>query len=32
VFTGGHTPAHQMVYVEVPSGAAIITGDAAYLF
>jgi N-acyl homoserine lactone hydrolase len=31
VFTGGHTPAHQMVYVEVPSGTAIITGDAAYL-
>ena len=31
VFTGGHTPAHQMIYVEVPSGTAIITGDAAYL-
>ncbi len=31
VFTGGHTPAHQMVYVEVPSGTAIITGDAAYI-
>ncbi|GAC1547413.1 MAG: MBL fold metallo-hydrolase [Herpetosiphon sp.] len=31
VMTGGHTPAHQMVYVEVPSGTAIITGDAAYL-
>ncbi len=31
MFTGGHTPAHQMVYVEVPSGTAIITGDAAYL-
>ncbi len=31
VRTGGHTPAHQMVYVEVPSGTAIITGDAAYI-
>ncbi len=31
VTTRGHTPAHQMVYVEVPSGTAIITGDAAYI-
>jgi glyoxylase-like metal-dependent hydrolase (beta-lactamase superfamily II) len=31
VTTGGHTPAHQMLYVEVPSGTAIITGDAAYI-
>ena len=30
VITRGHTPAHQMIYVEVPSGTAIITGDAAY--
>ncbi len=31
LITRGHTPAHQMVYVEVPSGTAIITGDAAYI-
>jgi glyoxylase-like metal-dependent hydrolase (beta-lactamase superfamily II) len=31
VFTGGHTPAHQMVYVDVPSGQAIVTGDNVYL-
>lgn len=31
VVTGGHTPKHQMVYVEVDSGTAIITGDAAYI-
>ncbi len=31
VTTRGHTPAHQMIYVEVPSGTAIITGDAAYI-
>jgi N-acyl homoserine lactone hydrolase len=31
VTTRGHTPAHQMVYVDVPSGTAIITGDAAYI-
>jgi glyoxylase-like metal-dependent hydrolase (beta-lactamase superfamily II) len=31
VTTKGHTPAHQMIYVEVPSGTAIITGDAAYI-
>jgi N-acyl homoserine lactone hydrolase len=29
--TGGHTPGHQMVYVDVPSGTAIITGDNVYL-
>lgn len=30
VHTGGHTPGHQMVYVDTPQGRAIITGDAAY--
>jgi glyoxylase-like metal-dependent hydrolase (beta-lactamase superfamily II) len=29
--TGGHTPAHQMIYVDVASGTAIITGDNVYL-
>lgn len=27
VLTGGHSPGHQMLYVDVPSGTAIITGD-----
>ncbi|SRR5579883_3027248 len=31
VHTGGHSPAHQVLYVEVPSGTAIIAGDAAYI-
>ena len=31
VHTGGHTPGHQMVYVDTPQGRAIITGDAAYV-
>jgi glyoxylase-like metal-dependent hydrolase (beta-lactamase superfamily II) len=31
VFTGGHSPGHQMVYVDVPSGTAVITGDNVYL-
>lgn len=31
VHTGGHTPGHQMVYVETDAGRAIITGDAAYI-
>ncbi len=31
VHTGGHTPGHQMVYVDTPDGLAIITGDAAYV-
>jgi N-acyl homoserine lactone hydrolase len=31
VHTGGHTPGHQMVYVDTPEGLAIITGDAAYV-
>jgi len=31
VVTGGHSPAHQLIYVDVPSGQAIICGDAAYL-
>jgi glyoxylase-like metal-dependent hydrolase (beta-lactamase superfamily II) len=30
VHTGGHTPGHQMIYVETSQGRAIITGDAAY--
>lgn len=30
VLTGGHSPAHQMVYVDVPSGQAILTGDNVY--
>lgn len=28
--TGGHTPAHQILYVELDSGTAVICGDAAY--
>jgi glyoxylase-like metal-dependent hydrolase (beta-lactamase superfamily II) len=31
VVTGGHTPAHQMLYVDLDSGQAIITGDIVYL-
>jgi glyoxylase-like metal-dependent hydrolase (beta-lactamase superfamily II) len=31
VLTGGHSAGHQMVYVDVPSGQAIIVGDLAYL-
>ncbi len=31
VHTGGHTPGHQMVYVDTPQGRAIITGDAVYV-
>jgi len=31
VRTGGHTPHHQMVYVDVPSGQAVITGDNVYV-
>jgi N-acyl homoserine lactone hydrolase len=31
VVTGGHTPAHQMIEVELESGLAILTGDIAYL-
>jgi glyoxylase-like metal-dependent hydrolase (beta-lactamase superfamily II) len=31
VLTGGHSPGHQMVYVDVPSGQAVICGDIAYL-
>jgi N-acyl homoserine lactone hydrolase len=31
VVTGGHSPGHQMVYVDVPSGQAVICGDVAYL-
>ena len=31
VATGGHTPHHQMVYVDVPSGLAVITGDNVYV-
>jgi len=31
IHTGGHTPGHQMVYVDTPDGPAIITGDAAYV-
>ena len=30
LFTGGHSAGHQMIYVDVPSGQAIITGDNAY--
>lgn len=30
ILTGGHAPAHQMVYVDVDSGQAIITGDNVY--
>jgi glyoxylase-like metal-dependent hydrolase (beta-lactamase superfamily II) len=31
VHTGGHTPGHQMIYLDTPHGRAIITGDAAYV-
>jgi N-acyl homoserine lactone hydrolase len=31
VVTGGHTPGHQILYVALSSGTAIITGDLAYL-
>jgi N-acyl homoserine lactone hydrolase len=31
VHTGGHTPGHQMLYIDTPQGRAIITGDAAYV-
>lgn len=31
VVTGGHTPAHQVLYVDLPSGQAIVTGDAMYV-
>lgn len=31
VVTGGHSAGHQMVYVDVPSGQAIIIGDIAYV-
>ncbi|MCW5854064.1 MAG: N-acyl homoserine lactonase family protein [Anaerolineae bacterium] len=31
VVVGGHAPGMQMIYVDLPSGQAIITGDAAYL-
>jgi glyoxylase-like metal-dependent hydrolase (beta-lactamase superfamily II) len=31
VKTGGHTPGHQMVYVDVDSGPAVITGDIVYV-
>lgn len=30
LLTGGHAPGHQMVYVELDSGLAIITGDNIY--
>lgn len=30
IVTQGHTPAHQMVFVELESGTAVICGDAAY--
>lgn len=30
VITGGHSAGHQMIYVDVPSGQAIIVGDLAY--
>jgi glyoxylase-like metal-dependent hydrolase (beta-lactamase superfamily II) len=30
VVTGGHSPAHQVLYVDVPSGTAIVAGDVAY--
>ena len=30
IFTGGHSPGHQMFYVELDSGRAIITGDNTY--
>ncbi|MFN8481843.1 MAG: N-acyl homoserine lactonase family protein [Anaerolineae bacterium] len=31
VVVGGHAPGMQMIYIDLPSGQAIITGDAAYL-
>ena len=31
VVTGGHTPGHQILYIALSSGTAIITGDLAYL-
>ncbi len=31
VVTGGHTPAHQMLEVDLDSGLAILTGDIVYL-
>ncbi len=31
VHTGGHTPGHQVVYVQLESGTAIIAGDLVYL-
>lgn len=31
VVTGGHSPGHQMLYVKVDSGTAIITGDTMYV-
>lgn len=31
VWTGGHSPGHQQIEVELDSGLAIITGDTAYL-
>ncbi|WP_173009884.1 N-acyl homoserine lactonase family protein [Mycolicibacterium sp. P9-64] len=30
VWTGGHTPGHQVVYAELDSGTAVITGDLVY--
>lgn len=30
ILTGGHSPAHQMVYVDLDSGLAILTGDNVY--
>ena len=32
IVSEGHTPAHQMVFVELASGTAVICGDAAYNF
>ncbi len=31
VVTGGHTPGHQILYIGLSSGTAIITGDLAYI-
>jgi N-acyl homoserine lactone hydrolase len=31
VTTQGHTPAHMMIYVDVPSGTAVLAGDAVYI-
>lgn len=31
VVTGGHAPYHQMVYVDLDSGQAVITGDVMYI-